>query len=137
MTIWRTEYDPGQEHVARMERARHDLQLWGRWVVQRVDSGAGYGASVLANLQRTSRSAEHYQAPIIETHCSSIDDIITRMGEPWRSIAVLHYGRGFSYVWIARNGKMAPATVSRRVAELERAVAYPKSIAPDLQSVQT
>lgn len=137
MSIWRADHDADQAHAARMERARHDLQIWGRWVVQRVDGGGGYGASVLANLQRTARSTEHYEAPIVESHCSWIDDIVTRMGEPWRSIGVLHFGRGFSYSYIARAGKLAPATVSRRVAELERAVAYPRKTAPDLQSVET
>ena len=126
------EHDADQAHEDRMESARHDLQIWGRWVVQRVDGGGGYGASVLANMERTGRSADHYEAPIVEAHCSWVDDIVTRMGEPWRMIAVLHYGRGLSYNWIARNGKMAPATVSRRIDEIERAVAYPKQTAPSL-----
>lgn len=125
MTVSRATVDPEAEELRRLERARHDLELWGRWIVMRGDGGVGYGESCLSNLQRAGRSADHYQAPINETHCSWIDTIVRRLGRESHLIATMHFGRGFSYNFIARSRKMAWATVERRIAEVVRAVAYP------------
>jgi hypothetical protein len=120
----RADIDADQVHAERMQRAQHDLQQWGRWVMQRADGGVGYGQSALANLQRAGRSAEHYQAPIIETHCSWVDDAVCSLGPVLRDMAKLHYGRGYSYRYIAREGRIAPATVSRSLELVQRTVAY-------------
>ena len=125
MTVTRATVDSEAEEQRRLERARHDLELWGRWIVMRVDGGVGYGSSTLANMQLVGRTADHYQAPINETHCSWIDVVVRRLGRESHVIATLHFGRGFSYNFIARQRKMAWATVERRIAEVVRAVAYP------------
>lgn len=125
MTVTRATVDSDAEDQRRLERARHDLELWGRWIVMRGDGGVGYGESCLANLQRAGRSADHYQAPISETHCSWVDLIVRSLGRESHLIATLHFGRGFSYNFIARQRKMAWATVDRRIDEVVRAVAYP------------
>jgi hypothetical protein len=111
----------------RLERARHDLELWGRWLIQRTSGALGFGQSTLANLQRASRSADHYQAPINEAHCSRIDDIVRLLGRESHQIAAEHFARGYSFNFIARSRRMAWATVDRRIDEVIRAVAYPNA----------
>lgn len=118
----RSTLDPDEQLEQRLERARHLLESWGRWVMQRIDGGGGYGPSMLANLQRAGRSADFYQAPVNEVLCSQVDAVIRERGSPTREWAVAHFGRGFSYAFIARGAKVAPATVSRRVDELLLAV---------------
>jgi hypothetical protein len=115
--------DPDQVHAERLEHARHDLELWGRWVMQRTDGGLGYGQSVLANLQRVSQSGSGYEAPIVETHCSAIDDIVSTLPEQTRVQCRLHFGGRFSFAFIARQHRCAPATVSRNVAVAIQTVA--------------
>lgn len=116
--------DPDREHEQRMERARYDLGLWGRWLVQRTSGALGYGKSVLANLQRVDRSADHYQAPISETHCSWVDDAVNSLPQDVRIHARLHFGGEFSYRFIARQHKVAPASVARNIELAIRTVAY-------------
>jgi hypothetical protein len=111
-------------HEERMERARHDLELWGRWLVQRTSRALGYGQSVLANLQRVGRSASHYVAPINEAHCSWVDDAVNSLPPDVRIHAKLHFGGQFSYRFIAREHRIAPATVSRSIELVIRTVAY-------------
>jgi hypothetical protein len=120
----RSTRDADQEHEARLERARHDLQAWGRWLMQRTSGALGYGPSVLANLQRVDRSAEHYMAPINETHCSWVDDAVNSLPADVRIQAKLHFGGEFSYRFIAREHRIAPATVSRHIDLVIRTVAY-------------
>lgn len=124
MTARRATVDPDREHEQRMERARFDLGLWGRWLVQRTSGALGYGRSVLANLQRVDGTAEHYQAPISETHCSWVDDAVNSLPQDVRVHARLHFGGEFSYRFIARQHKIAPATVSRNIELVIRTVAY-------------
>ena len=124
MTMHRAKVDPDRQHEARLLTARHDLQQWGRWVVQRVDGGGGYGASVLANMERTGRSADHYEAPISETHCSWVDDAVNSLPPDVRLQVRQHFGGQFSFAFIARQHRCAPATVSRNVALAVRTVAY-------------
>lgn len=124
MTVRRATVDPDREHEKRLERARHDLELWGRWLVQRTSGALGYGRSVLANLQRVDGSADHYQAPISETHCSWVDDAVNSLHADARIHAKLHFGGEFSYRFIARQHKVAPATVSRNIELAIRTVAY-------------
>ncbi len=112
-------------HRARLERARHDLELWGRWLMQRTSGALGYGQGTLANLQRVARSSDYYVAPIVETHCSQVDDIVRALGAEYHQIAQLHFAREFSYAFIARTRRMAWSTVDRRINEVIRAVAYP------------
>jgi hypothetical protein len=120
----RATVDPDLEHEKRLERARHDLELWGRWLVQRTSGALGYGRSVLANLQRVDGTAEHYQAPISETHCSWVDDAVNSLPADVRIHAKLHFGGQFSFRFIAREHKVAPATVSRNIELAIRTVAY-------------
>lgn len=124
MTVRRAAVDLDREHEQRMERARHDLELWGRWVVQRTSGALGYGKSVLASLERVDRTADHYQAPISETHCSWVDDAVNSLPADVRIHAKLHFGGQFSYRFIARQHKVAPASVSRNVELAIRTVAY-------------
>lgn len=124
MTVRRAAVDPDREHEQRMERARHDLELWGRWLVQRTSGALGYGKSVLASLERVDRTADHYQAPISETHCSWVDDAVNSLPADVRIHAKLHFGGQFSYRFIARQHKVAPASVSRNVELAIRTVAY-------------
>lgn len=124
MTVRRATVDPDREHEKRLERARHDLELWGRWLVQRTSGALGYGRSTLADLQRVDRTADHYQAPISETHCSWVDDAVNSLHAEARIHAKLHFGGEFSYRFIARQHKVAPATVSRNVELAIRTVAY-------------
>jgi hypothetical protein len=120
--VRRSTLDPDEQFDQRLERARHLLESWGRWVMQRIDGGSGYGPSVLSNLQRAGRSADFYQAPVNEVLCSQVDAVVRALGTPTREWAVAHFGRGFSYAFIARGSKVAPATVSRRIDELLLAV---------------
>ena len=124
MTARRATIDPEQLHEQRLEQARQDLQLWGRWVMQRTDGGLGFGQGTLANLQRVSRSAEGYQAPISETHCSVVDDAVATLPPDVRTQVRQHFGGGFSFAFIARQHRCAPATVSRNVALAVWTVAY-------------
>ncbi|MFM1991326.1 MAG: hypothetical protein RJA99_4283 [Pseudomonadota bacterium] len=125
MTNRRPTPDDDTLHRARLERARHDLELWGRWLMQRTSGGLGYGQGTLANLQRVARSTDNYVAPIVETQCSQVDDIVRALGAEYHQVAQMHFARGFSYAFIARTRRMAWATVDRRIAEVIRAVAYP------------
>ena len=125
--------DPDQVHAERLEHARHDLELWGRWVMQRTDGGLGYGQSVLADLQRVSQSAGGYEAPIVETHCSWVDDIVSSLPEQIRVQCRLHFGGRFSFAFIARQHRCAPATVSRNIATAIRTVSD-RTLAPKRSS---
>lgn len=120
----RATVDPDREHDQRLERAKYDLEQWGRWLVQRTSGGLGYGRSVLANLERVDRTSDHYQAPINETHCSWVDDAVNSLPQDTRIHARLHFGGQFSYRFIAREHKVAPATVSRNIDLAIRTVAY-------------
>jgi hypothetical protein len=135
MTARRAKVDPDREHDQRMERARHDLELWGRWLVQRTSGALGYGKSVLASLERVDRTADHYQAPISETHCSWVDDAVNSLPSDVRIHAKLHFGGQFSYRFIAREHRIAPATVSRSVELAVRTVAYWGARTPPSESV--
>ncbi len=124
MTARRAKVDPDREHEQRMERARYDLGLWGRWLVQRTSGALGYGRSVLANLERVDRTSDFYQAPINETHCSWVDDAVNSLPQDVRVHARLHFGGESSYRFIARQHKIAPATVARHIELAIRTVAY-------------
>lgn len=124
MTARRATIDADELHEQRLEQARQDLQSWGRWVMQRTDGGLGFGQGCLANLQRVSRSADGYQAPISETHCSMVDDAVNSLPPDVRKQVRQHFGGGFSFNFIAKQHRCAPATVSRNVALAVRTVAY-------------
>jgi DNA-directed RNA polymerase specialized sigma24 family protein len=124
MTARRARIDADELHEQRLEQARQDLQSWGQWVMQRTDGGLGFGQGCLANLQRVSRSADDYRAPIAETHCSQIDDAVRSLHPDARTQVRLHFGGGFSFAFIARQHRCAPATVSRNIALAVRTVAY-------------
>lgn len=135
MTVRRATVDPDREHEKRLERARHDLELWGRWLVQRTSVALGYGRSVLADMQLAGRTSDHYQAPISETHCSWVDDAVNSLHPEARIHAKLHFGGEFSYRFIARQHKVAPATVSRNIELAIRTVAYWGVNAPASESI--
>lgn len=135
MSVRRAPVDPDREHEKRLERARHDLELWGRWLVQRTSGALGYGRSVLADMQLAGRTSDHYQAPISETHCSWVDDAVNSLHAEARIHAKLHFGGEFSYRFIARQHKVAPATVSRNVELAIRTVAYWGVNAPASESI--
>lgn len=122
MSARRASRDPEHAEHERREQALHELQQWGLWAMTRVDGGTGYGPSVLANLQRAGRSSDFYRAPVNEVNCSEIDDAINELGREHREIAVAHFGRGFSYGFIARGRRMAPQTVARRIDDVIRCV---------------
>lgn len=124
MTVRRATVDPDREHEKRLEQARQDLAEWGRWLVQRTSGALGYGRSVLADMQLAGRTSDHYQAPISETHCSWVDDAVNSLHADARIHAKLHFGGEFSYRFIARQHKVAPATVSRNIELAIRTVAY-------------
>jgi len=133
-TARRVTMDPEQLHQQRLEQAKQDLQSWGRWVMQRTDGGLGFGQGSLANLQRVSRSADGYQAPISETHCSWVDDAVTSLPPDVRQQVRQHFGGQFSFAFIARQHRCAPATVSRNVALAVRTVAYWGRVQPSERS---
>jgi hypothetical protein len=108
MSVRRATVDPDREHEKRLERARHDLELWGRWLVQRTSGALGYGRSVLADMQLAGRTSDHYQAPISETHCSWVDDAVNSLHAEARIHAKLHFGGS------SATGSSRASTRSRR-----------------------
>ena len=125
-------HEAGSVHQQQLERGRHDLEMWGRWLMQRTSGGLGYGQSTLANLQRVSRSTENYMAPIQETHCSWVDDAVNSLPQDVRVHAKLHFGGQFSYRFIAKAEKCSIGTVSKNVDWAIRTVAYWGRKAPDV-----
>jgi hypothetical protein len=120
----RADHDAEAAQAERLHQAQLDLEGWGRWVMQRTDGGLGYGNSTLANLERVSQSATGYQAPINEAHASWVDDAVCTLPDQARLQVRLHFGGRFSYAFIAKQHRCAPATVSRNVALAIRTVAY-------------
>jgi hypothetical protein len=117
------DFENSDYFAQKVVEAREKLEAWGRWLVSRETMGTGYGQSPLAQFMPRSPSREGTFVPINDLQSAEVDRVVREMAGNWLLISAAYWGQGTSRRAIAKHLRMAVATVTRHINDVERTVA--------------